>query len=336
MKKTVFLPCHPNMWEGFQTIWEQEISDPENIVTVIPIPTYQIGPNGTLYDAEYITTGYPDNVEICDINDYDLEAEHPDTIYIQNIADNNNPVFAVHPHFHTVNLRSFTDNLVYIPYSTLNETDPESIYLRNVYSKIITPPGINNIDRMIVSSESIKTMYLNLLSGGDLELLKKWYSRITCDNYPRVKILKKYTKDTVPYPQAWNRHLFDVDGNRKESVLFTTSAFGVLQFNRSHFRTAQKIFEEYESKKGNTCFIWRPNKFLPDIIMKYRPELFEDFRLLLEFYITHDIGIFDEAPTPTPAIILADSYIGDDCMVKDLFATTGKPIYSYSDSSDIL
>lgn len=328
MKKTVFLPCHPNMWEGFQTIWEKEISDPDNQVIVIPLPTYRIGQNGKLYDAEYITTGYPESVKIYDVNDYDLEAEHPDTIYIQNISDNNNPVFAVHPHFHTSNLRKFTDNLIYIPYSTLSDMDQDTTYLKRVYSKIITPPGIHNVDKIIVSSEPIRSMYLNLLSDGDVETYKKWYPKITCEDYPRISILKKYTKDTVPYPAAWNRHLFDSLGERKETVLFTTSVFGVLQYNRSHFRAAQKVFEEYEQKKDTVAFIWRPNKYLPDMIMKYRPELFDDFRVLLEYYITHDIGIFDETPTPTPAIILSDSYIGDECMVKELFESTGKPVYS--------
>ena len=60
--------------------------------------------------------------------------------------------------------------------------------------------------------------------------------------------------------------------------------------------------------------------------MKLRPELFDDFRALLEFYIGNDVGIFDEMPTPTPAIILSDSYIGDECGVKELFMTTGKPV----------
>jgi len=328
MKKTVFLPCHPNMWEGFQTIWEKEVSDPDNQVVVIPIPTYQVGPNGTLYDAEYITTGYPENVAIYGVNDYDLEAEHPDTIYIQNIADNNNPVFTVHPHFHTINLRKFTDNLIYIPYNTLSDMDQDTTYLRKVYSKIITPPGIRNVDKVIVSSESIRNMYLNLISDGDVETFKKWLPRITYEDHPRIAILNKYTKETVPYPATWNRHLFDASGSRKETVLFATSVFGVLQYNRSLFRKAMELFEEYEAKKDTTALIWRPNKFLPDMIMKCRPELFDDFRVLLEYYITHDVGIFDETPTPTPGIILSDSYIGDECLVKELFATTGKPVCS--------
>ena len=326
MRKVVFLPLHPNMWEGFETIWEKEISTPDTEVIVIPIPTYQVGYEKKVYDAEYITTGYPANVEICGMDDYDLEAEHPETIYIQNVQDLDDPIFTVHPNYHTEKLRSCTDNLVYIPYFCLGDIDPDYNYLKQVYGKMLTPPGIRNVDKIILHSENAKAVYMFLLAGLDEKLKEEWDKKITCDDYPRISILKKYDKDTVPYPASWNRHLFDVNGNRKETVLFVTSVFGVLEFNRSHFRATRKILEEYLKKKDKVALIWRPNKYLPEIIVKLRPELFDDFRALLEFYIGNDIGIFDEMPTPTPAIILSDSYRGDDCAVKELYKTTCKPI----------
>lgn len=328
MRRVVFLPCHPNMWEGFQTIWEKETADPSNEVVVIPLPTYQVGYEQQVTDTEYITTGYPDNVVISGINDYDLEQEHPDTIYIQNIQDNNNPVFTVHPHFHSYNLRKWTDNLVYIPYDCMRWIDPEYMHLHQVYGKMLAPAGITNVDKIIVHSENTKTIYLNLIAGIDPEARNKWNKKITCEGYPRIEILKKYTRDTVPYPAGWNRHLFDADGLQKETVLFVTSVFGVIEFNRSHFREARSIMEEYLSKKDTTVLIWRPHKYLPEIIAKYRPELFDDFRALLEFYITNDVGIFDETPTPTPAIILSDKYIGDEGTVKELFTSAGKKVIS--------
>ncbi len=326
MRKVVFLPIHPNMWEGFETIWEKEISDSDTDVKVIPISTYQVGYQKKIYDAEYITTGYPKNVEICGMDDYDLASERPDTIYIQNIQDLDNPIFTVHPDYHTPKLRLYTNNLVYIPYNCMGEISPDYNHIKQVYGKLLTPPGIKNVDKIILHSENIKTIYLILLAEYDDELRQQWDQKITCENYPRIEILKKYTKDTVLYPATWNRHLFDKNGERKETVLFVTSIFGVLEFNRSHFRAARKILEEYLEKKDRIALIWRPHKYLPEIIMKLRPELFDDFRALLEFYIGNDIGVFDETPTPTPAIILSDRYIGDECAVKELFKSTGKTI----------
>ncbi len=186
MRKVVFLPLHPNMWEGFQTIWEKETSTPDTEVKVIPIPTFQIGFEKKPYDQEYITTGYPANVEICGMNDYDLATEHPDTIYIQNVQNSNNPVFTVHPNYYTDKLHSCTDNLVYIPYSCLGDLDPDYNYLKQVYGRILTPPGIQNVDTIILHSENAKAIYLFLIAGIDEEKKKQWEQKITIEDYPRI------------------------------------------------------------------------------------------------------------------------------------------------------
>ena len=328
MRKVVFLPCHPNMWEGFETIYDREISDPSNQVTVIPIPTYHRGCDDSLFDAEYITEGYPSEVRICGLNDYNLEAQHPDTIYIQNVQDASNPGFTVHPHFHTGNLRNFTDDLVYIPYSCMSEIDPEYKFLDEHYPALLTPPGIQNADRIIVQSENMKKVYLALLAGRNTALAEYWDERISFEDYPRIRILNKYTKETIPYPDAWNRHLFDRGGLRKKTALYVTSVTGILEFCRSDLRRAREVFEKHLEQKETTALIWRPHRNLPEIIMKLRPELFDDFRALLEFYIYNDVGIFDETPTPTPAILLSDGYLGDECGIKELFKSTGKPVLS--------
>ena len=277
------------MWEGFETIWEKEISNPDSDVRVIPVPTYSRGSDDSLYDAEYITTGYPAGVEITDINSYDLKANHPDTIYVQNIEDASNPGFAVHPHFHTSNIRSFCEELVYIPYNCMSGINPSDPDLDKYFSRLLIPQGLGNVDRIIVHSENMKNVYLTLLAGHNEVLMHEWDKKISFEDYPRAALLRKYTKDTVPYPKSWDRYLFDSSGNRKETVLFATSVFGVLEYNRTHFRKIRETLEKYLSDRDSTALIWRPNKNLPETIMKLRPELFDVFRALLEFYITNDI-----------------------------------------------
>jgi hypothetical protein len=299
------------------------------------VPTYSRGFDDSLHDADYITTGYPENVAITDMNSYNLESNHPDIIYVQNIEDSSNPGFAVHPHFHTSNIRQFTDKLVYIPYhcpTGINAGDPDldKYYL----TRTLTPPGIHNIDHMIVHSENMKNVYLALLSGKNEYLRNDWDKKISFNDYPRTAILKKYTKETVPYPEVWNRYLFTKDGKRKDVVLFVTSIWCVLKYNRCEFRRIREQFEKYSSQKDKTTLIWRPNRTLPEVIMKMRPELFDDFRTLLEFYIRNDLGIFDETATPTSSIILSDSFLGDECGVKELFVSTGKPILEWKSSFD--
>jgi hypothetical protein len=313
------------MWDGFETIWDKECATPSTQVTVIPIPSYSKMRDGSLTDTEYTITGYPENVTVVGVNDFDLAFEHPDTIYIQNIQDNNNPGFTVHPHFYTDKLKNYTDNLVYIPYSCMPEIDPGYEYLQKNYMPILAPDSILNVDNIIVQSENMKRVYLRLLDI-KCESPKKWEPRISYEDYPRKQILKKYSRETIPFPISWDRHLWDSNDYQKDTILLVTSAMGVLEFGKETFKRTREIFEDNISKKDSTVIIWRPHKNLPEVISKLRPELFNDFKSLLEFFILNDIGIFDETPSPTPAIIMSDYYMGNECGIKELFKSTGKPI----------
>lgn len=325
MRKVVFLPCSPNMWDGFETLYDKEVSDPSTQVTVIPIPCYSKKHDGSLTDTSYELTGYPDNVTITGVNDYNLAAEHPNTIYVQNIQDSDNPGFTVHPEFYTDKLRACTDELVYVPYNCFSEVDPGYEFLVKNYMPILCTKGIFNTDRIIVQSENTKNVYLRLLDAKG-QPLDVWDKKISFEEYPRKEILKKYTRETVNFPASWDRHLFGSDDYQKDTVLFVTSVMGVLEFGRDDLLNAKAVFDEFLEKKEENALIWRPHKSLPEVIAKLRPELFDDFKALLEYYLYNDIGIFDDTPSPTPAILISDYYYGDECGIKELFKSTGKPI----------
>jgi hypothetical protein len=57
-----------------------------------------------------------------------------------------------------------------------------------------------------------------------------------------------------------------------------------------------------------------------------RPGLVNEYNNLISFYRDNHVGILDEHPSPTPAIIMSDEYIGDACGIMELYRTTGKPI----------
>lgn len=313
------------MWDGFETIYDKEISVPDTEVTIIPIPTYDRNHDDTLANAEYITEGYPECLKITGLNDYDLSKKQPDRIYIQNISDSCNAGFTVHPHFYSSNLRNFTKDLVYIPYNCITELDPEYEDLRQYYGEILTPSTIVNANHIIVQSENTKNVYLELIAGKNDLLKNEWTKKISFIDYPRKAILKKYSSDTVRYPSSWNAQLFNTDRSQKKTVLFCTSVFEILENNRLALKKIKTTLDYYQNQKSNTALIWRPNRNLPEIIKKLRPELLNDFNLLLEYYTQNNIGILDKTPSPTAPIILSHEYIGADCGVKELFKSTGKP-----------
>ena len=326
MKKIVFLPISPLMWEGFQTIWEDAVENPENIVKVIPIPTYNRDSENNLSGDEYLTNGYPDLVRITDINSYNLETEHPDIIYIQNANDTGTLGFTVHPYFYTSNIKNFTDNLTYIQYTCWPELPVNNHeYLEDLRTMLI-PEGINNVDHIIVQSQNMKDVYLHLLAGASAKQLEYWESRISYDNYPRVCLLNKHTSKSDIVPTDWLNIMKKPDESFKKTYLLCISIMDMLENNRQKINEIKEILDSFKEKKEDTALIFRPYPNMEKVLERLRPELYSEYRELINAYVKNNIGILDTTPTPTSAIMASDFYMGSPCGVSELFKSTGKPI----------
>ena len=123
VKEVVFLPYKASMWDSLETVWKKADADPMVEAKVIPIPYYDINPDGSYGEMHYEGTEFPDDVPVISYEKYNLEVNHPDEIYIHNPYDDKNFVTSIHPFFYSGNLKKYTDKLVYIPYFVLEEPD---------------------------------------------------------------------------------------------------------------------------------------------------------------------------------------------------------------------
>lgn len=85
-------------------------------------------------------------------------------IFIHNPYDECNYVTSVHPYFYSKNLKRFTEKLVYIPYFILSEIDPDNQQAVEGIEHFCTVPAVVNADRVIVQSEDMKKVYVNVLT----------------------------------------------------------------------------------------------------------------------------------------------------------------------------
>ena len=81
--KVAIMPYKADMWTSLASIWEAAQSDSECEVKVIPIPYYKIG-NPENIEFVYEGERFPKEVEITFYEDYVLETEYPDMIFIHN------------------------------------------------------------------------------------------------------------------------------------------------------------------------------------------------------------------------------------------------------------
>lgn len=61
-------------------------------------------------------------------------------------------------------------------------------------------------------------------------------------------------------------------------------------------------------------------------LLSMRPDLYETYQNLKQWYIGEHIGIFDDTPDMYPAIGLSDAYYGDWSSLVWLYKQTEKPI----------
>lgn len=165
-REVVFLPYKVSLWGAMESVWRAAVEDGDTTsVTVIPIPYYYKDAYGRVKSEEpHYETAYPDDVPVVSYEDYNFEVHHPDIIVIQCPYDEYNYGLSVHPFFYAKNLKKYTDKLAYIPPLVMDEIGPGAERARKTLKSFCNMPGVVHADMVIVQSEQMKEVYVELLT----------------------------------------------------------------------------------------------------------------------------------------------------------------------------
>lgn len=193
-RKVLFLPIGPAEWKGFKTTYDKELSDPNTEVVIVPLPLMpknclgQVSLNDDEIDVCVRRSEYPDYLPIMSWEDYDLEQQMPDTIYIQDPYDAENPYLTIPPYYYAENLIFYTKELVYIPIGPVADFTKEDIPDQKVMDFYVSMPAVMLADKIYLHSETLRTHYINNLTSftGDESTRLVWEKRICVipDLYP--------------------------------------------------------------------------------------------------------------------------------------------------------
>ena len=79
------------MWDSLESIWQAAADDSEHCHSyVVPIPYADRNPDGTAKEWHNERNLFPSYVPTLDCETFDLEALHPDVIFIHNLYDSCN------------------------------------------------------------------------------------------------------------------------------------------------------------------------------------------------------------------------------------------------------
>ncbi|MCI8965958.1 MAG: hypothetical protein HFH75_00005 [Lachnospiraceae bacterium] len=333
-KEVVFLPYKASMWDSLESVWKAADEDENCDAYVIPIPYYDKNPDGSFREMHYEADQYPGYVPITRYDTYDFEQRRPDMIYIHNAYDHWNLVTSIHPDFFSVNLKKYTEKLIYIPYFVLDEVDPDNEQAVENVKHFCFMPGIINADKVIVQSEDMKKIYIkeylraakeHRLQGKHLDrtYLEQKFLGLGSPKYDRVCATNRQDLDI---PLRWLKVIEKADGSWKKIIFYNTGIAALLTHNEKWVDKIENVLRTFRENQDEVALLWRPHPLIESTMKSMRPEVLRKFMAIKEDYITQGWGIYDETADVDRAVVLSDAYYGDGSSVVQLYRQTGKPV----------
>lgn len=325
--EAVFLPYKASMWDSLESVWRAADEDPGCRAYVIPIPYYDRNPDGSLGEMHYEGNLYPADVPVIGYEDYDFEKRQPDFIFIHNPYDEYNYVTSIHPFFYAKNLKQFTEKLIYIPYFVLGEIEPEDEKAVEGMKHFCTLPGVLYADRVIVQSESMRQIYVNVLTEASGEDQRGyWEKKILGLGSPKVDKVQEAKEAGAEIPEEWERVIRKPDGSRKKVILYNTSVSAMLRHEEKMLWKIESVLRTFRESQDEVALLWRPHPLMEATIRSMRPKMREGYERLVDQYRTEGWGIYDDTADLDRAIGMSDGYYGDWSSVVQLCQSVGMAV----------
>ncbi len=322
-KTVLFLPILAKDWDGLCDLWKEASKDSHNDVYVVPLPYYYKDYDGSPRKVCYDAADFPEDMQVLDYNlltsEY-LEMLHPETIIIQYPYDSWNTAISIPEMFYSVNIRKYTDVLIYVSPFMLDEfsKNQEREYTNMKY--YVTMPGVVYADYVFVQSESMRQRYIEKLTefAGE-ETQEIWDSR--------VRVLK----DSIMSQQKDKKEEANTliskgnaveDKITKKKMLYGIS-FGVyigdVEAAKSKIERNLQFFEECKEKLDLTIQIFpegmednEMDNFISDISKGYSAKI-------VEKGLKCDIKDFDAYYGDAMPLVMEFRDAGKPVMVQDIY-----------------
>lgn len=303
--EVVFFPYKASMWDSLESIWKAALADPGIKTYVVPIPYFDINPDGSAGEMHYEGDLFPEDVPVISYLEYDVRSRKPDAAYIHNPYDEYNMVTTVDPHFYSHELKKYVDRLIYVPYYATSGGMSENQKSLSAY---------RYVDYIVAQAPYFRRFFASYIPDKKLLYMGS----------PKFDRVIRMCNSPKPVPEEWKK----ISGGRK-IYFYNTSLGGMLADTEAFLRKMRYVFDVF-TKHPEVCLLWRPHPLLESTFLSMRGEFYPEFEVLRERYISEKIGIYDDTPDITETISHCHAYIGDGgTSVTSLFGMAGKPIFLF-------
>lgn len=193
-----------------------------------------------------------------------------------------------------------------------------------------TTPGVYNADKVIVQSEDMRQVYIQVLmkeSGSHNAAARKyWEDKILGLGSPKYDKVACTKKEELEIPKPWLDLILRPDGSWKKIILYNTSIGGLLTHNEKMLAKINYVLDVFRKNQEEAVLMWRPHPLIESTLTSMRPQLWETYRAIRDRYLAEGWGIYDDTADLDRAIEVSDAYYGDGSSVVQLYQQTGKPV----------
>jgi phosphorylcholine metabolism protein LicD len=176
-KEILFLLDRRKNWKAIESLWKVFSKDPDADVSVMMMPFYYKNADSSLKKEKHIDPAdLPGEVHVVAEESYQIALCHPDLIFTVNGYDYYNYIRSVSPEFYTKILWKCTDQLVYIPWFTIDaftEEDPQWATVP-FFAKI---PGVVYADKTVVQSDAVRDIYVKAAEEMDESIPESYWKK---------------------------------------------------------------------------------------------------------------------------------------------------------------
>lgn len=310
--EVAFFPYKASMADSLQSIWEAAMKDSNCDTVICPIPYFDRLPDGTFGEMHYEGDAYPADLPLVHWQIYDVEARHPNIIFVHAPYDEYNAVTSVHPDFYCKRLRKCTEMLVYVPYFVVP---------RDVSEHLCTVAGCIYAHKTIVQSESLCKTYIRAFEkqfGNRFGDPKERFIPLGSPKFDKVIHAKR---EDYLLPEKWRKMIAG-----KKVILYNTSLGAILRGDEQYLHKLQAVLNIFRTREDVVLW-WRPHPLTEGTFESIRPSLTRAYKKIVEKYKQESYAIYDDSTDVNRAVIYADYYYGDSgSAVEAVFFATGKPI----------
>lgn len=314
--KVVFMPYKASMWDSLESIWMAADKDERCEALVVPITYYELDSNQDKKNKINERDLFPEYVNVVNDEEYDLENDLPDIIYIHNPYDDTNLITRVDSRYYSWNLKKYCEKLVYVPYykwvDGISSAGFKSVMC---YADHIVHSSDDAVKRCIEASPE----YASVLGLETIVVREAMEKKLINLGSPKVDKVLSLSKDNVLMPDDWKGKVI----KSRVNVVYNTTLDEI--FKSGTLDKVKETLAFFKENSEKAFVIWRPHPLLKQTLTSMLPNLIDEYDEIINEFINGDYGILDVNPSMYYAMFWSDMYYGyKSSSVTELYKYTGK------------